>query len=461
MRTLYVRIIVITMVIMIASAILAFIVSNVYYQTILKPKNDEKVTHIAKNTVDIFEESHKQPMDSYLTGMADLGYQYYLVSPDGAETSFGNDFRVGNLSSETAQDVIDGEVYHGIRDFPWKPFVTGFFENDLTNTVGVPIENDGKTYALFVRQNTGGQFGEMRIFLAVMILLMLVISFLLVLTSTRFIVKPIKRLTAATRKIADGNYHVKLRTNRRDEFGRLATDFQKMSSSLALTEEKRQEFVSNVSHEIQSPLTSIQGFSKALQEEDMSKDERDHYLSIIEKESTRLSKLSKQLLTLSFLDTETDNEEAVTYDVAEQLKEVVMTSEWQWRDKDLAMELDLAQTYITADPKLMQQVWMNLVTNAIHYTEQGGTIRLRTKKQAGYVNVFVEDTGVGIDEADSASLFERFYKVDKARTRTDQSTGLGLSIVKRIVEMHDGTITVDSMPGKGSAFCVSLPKDQW
>src|SRR5699024_10113887 len=190
----------------------------------------------------------------------------------------------------------------GIRDFPWKLFITGFFDNELVNTVGVPVHVDGEVYALFVRQDTGKQFGEMRIFLSVLLLLTLLISFLFVVTSTRFIVKPIKHLTAATRKIADGNYHIKLRTNRKDEFGELARDFQRMSDSLALTEEKRQEFVSNVSHEIQSPLTSIQGFSQALREENLTKDEQSHYLSIIEKESVRLSALSKQLLMLSFLD---------------------------------------------------------------------------------------------------------------------------------------------------------------
>src|SRR5699024_1761985 len=120
--------------------------------------------------------------------------------------------------------------------------------------------------------------------------------FSLVLVSTRYIVHPVRKLREATKKIAGGNYHIKLASNRQDEIGRLAADFTKMSTSLKQNEEKRQEFVSNVSHEIQSPLTSIQGFSQAMQDQQLTKEEKDHYLSIIEKESRRLSALSDQLL---------------------------------------------------------------------------------------------------------------------------------------------------------------------
>src|SRR5690625_880200 len=114
-----------------------------------------------------------------------------------------------------------------------------------------------------------------------------------------------------------------------------------MSDSIEKTEEKRQEFVSSVSHEIQSPLTSIQGFSRTLREEKLTADEQEHYLSIIEKESKRLSVLSKQLLTLSFLDSEIDHNEKVRFNLADQLKEVVFTTEWQWREKDIAIEMDI------------------------------------------------------------------------------------------------------------------------
>src|SRR5690625_4723415 len=270
--------------------------------------------------------------------------------------------------------VIDGHIYHGIAEYPWKLFVTGFFSNELKNTVGTPLTIQGETYALFARQSTSQQFGEMRIFLVLLLVLLLLFSFLMVLISTRFIVKPIQRLTEATKKIAAGNYHIKLKNNRHDEIGRLADHFSMMSDSLGKTEEKRQTFVSNVSHEIQSPLTSIQGFSQALREEELPEEDRDRYLGIIEKESRRLSVLSKQLLTLSFLDSELSVNDMVVLDVGAQLKEVVSMTEYHWREKDITIEMDLSSNIILGEPRLLQQVWMNLITNAIRYTDPGGMI---------------------------------------------------------------------------------------
>lgn len=443
---------------MIASAVISFLGTNVYYQYYLKPENDKKVTQIAENIVTVFETNDYQQVSPYFNSMTDLGYKFYLVDQEGNEKTYGDPFRLHNLKPERVKEVLDGNVYHGIKNYPWKPFVTGFFDDELKNTIGMPIEINGETEALFVRPNTMQQFGEMRTFLAVLLILALIFSFLLVLISTRLIVNPIKKLTDATKKIAAGNYHLKLNVNRRDEIGRLASDFSKMSDSLEQTEEKRQEFVSSVSHEIQSPLTSIQGFSQTLRDEKLSEEERHHYLSIIEKESKRLSALSKQLLTLSFLDSEMDADNQVAFDLADQLKEVIFSTQWQWREKDIAMEMDMIPTKIVGDPRLIQQVWINLITNAIRYTDPGGTVTIRTKSEKNGTQITIEDTGIGIAEPDILKLFDRFYKVDKARTRTEKSTGLGLAIAKKIVELHDGTIMVESEPGMGSQFHVYLPK---
>ncbi|PAV28196.1 sensor histidine kinase [Virgibacillus profundi] len=458
MRTLYVRIIVTTMAIMILSALIAFAVSNIYYQQFLKSENDKKVTHIAENIVKVFEKNNNQSISDYLTAMADLGYKFHLVNQNGEEQTYGDPFTSEQMDQASIKSVLNSEVYHGIANYPWKPFVTGFFDNELMNTIGVPIQIDGETHALFVRPNSSQQFGEMRIFLAVLLILVLLFSFVLVLISTRFIVKPIKKLTEATKKIAAGNHHLKLKVNRRDEIGRLAGDFSKMSNSLEQTEEKRQEFVSNVSHEIQSPLTSIQGFSQALREEDISKEERERYLNIIESESKRLSALSKQLLTLSNLDHEIDKNDFIPFDIADQLREVVLTMEWQWREKNIAIEMDTAPTTIVGEPKLLQQVWVNLITNAIHYSKAGEKLTIRTANEKSSVLVSIEDTGMGIAEADIPHLFDRFYKVDKARTRSENSSGLGLAIVKKIIELHGGTVMVESEFGIGSTFTITIPK---
>ena len=458
MRTLYARIILVTMAIMIVSASLSFIAANLYYHFNLKSKNDEKITAMARNIVNIYEAGNGQNLGGYLSELTALGYQFHVVDQQMQEKQYGLPFRSYSLPDRDIEQVLAGGTYHGIAAYPWQLAVTGFFDNELRNTVGVPVHTDGKTAALFVRPNANKQFGEMRIFLALMLVLMLVLSFLFVLFSTRFIVLPLKQLAGATKRIAAGNYHIQLKTNRRDELGRLAGDFSTMAQDLSRLEEKRQEFVSNVSHEFQTPLTSIKGFSQALREEGLPEDLRRHYLEIIENETTRLSSLSKQLLTLSFLDSGSSRDEWTTCDLAKQLEEVVTATAWQWQEKTLGVELDLEPLTVFGDPKLLQLVWSNLVTNAIRYTPTGGNVRIRARALKHDAEITVEDNGIGIDEKDLTHLFERFYKADTARTRSENSTGLGLSIVKRIVELHGGSIVAESEPGKGSRFICRIPR---
>jgi len=437
---------------------LAFWATNLFYHFTLKPKNDEKITAIAKNIASIYESGGGQELGDYLSDLTALGYQFRIIEENGAESQYGAQFRSTDLSKEKIGQVLSGGTYHGIAAYPWKINVTGFFDNELKNTVGVPVQTDRGTVAMFVRPNTQLQFGEMRIFLSFMLVLSLVLSFLLILFSSRFIVHPIKTLAAATKRIAGGNYHLKLDTGRKDELGRLSRDFETMSVGLAHVEEKRQEFVSNVSHEIQSPLTSIKGFSQALREEGLPEDLRNHYLEIIENESTRLSSLSQQLLTLSFLDHEVDKTNWSAFDVSEQLKETAAATAWQRQEKEQTISLDLEPIVMSGDPKLMQLVWTNLISNAIHYTPDGGLITVTSRDLKKATEVVVADTGIGIDGKDFAHLFERFYKADSARTRSEKSTGLGLSIVKKIVELHGGTIEVESTLGEGSKFICRIPK---
>jgi len=458
MRTLYVRIITMTMVIIIVSTIAAFLMTNSYYHNHLKQENDEKLTNIAIQIGEILEENQKSDLSEFLSRIATLGYKVHLVDEEMNRSSYGDPFKSEDLDLEQIQSVLSGQEYHGIRDYPWKPFIIGFFSNELKNSVGVPITVEGENLALFVRADTQIMFWEMRAFQVILFILMLVLSLLFIIISTRFIVQPLVSLREATKKIAAGNYHIKLNVNRTDEIGRLASDFMKMSESLEKTEAKRQEFVSNVSHEIQSPLTSIQGFSQALQEEDLTEEERNHYLAIIEKESRRLSVLSKQLLTLSMLDQDEVLEYQESFNIAEQLKDVIHSTEWQTMEKNLSVTLETEDINITGERKLLHQVWHNLMTNALRYTEPGGKIAITAREDQANVIVSFTDTGIGIDKDHLSRIFERFFIADQARTRTKSSTGLGLSIVKKIIELHDGTIMIDSEINKGTKFTVTLPK---
>ncbi|PYI51424.1 two-component sensor histidine kinase [Paenibacillus flagellatus] len=243
----------------------------------------------------------------------------------------------------------------------------------------------------------------------------------------------------------------------RNDFIQLTETINDMAAGLKRIERMRQEFVSNVSHEIQSPLTSIGGFARALRSGSLTDEERERYLSIIETETGRLSKLSDNLLKLTSLDSERHPFEPKRYRLDKQLRRVVLACEPQWDAKRLEMDVELQPTEIAADEDLMSQVWTNVLHNAIKFTPEGGTIRVRVGSGQGEAVVAVTDTGVGMAEEDRLHAFERFYKADKSRNRSAGGSGLGLAIAKKIVDMHGGAIRLDSKPGEGTTVTVALP----
>ncbi|MBL3844325.1 two-component sensor histidine kinase [Bacillus cereus] len=260
-------------------------------------------------------------------------------------------------------------------------------------------------------------------------------------------------------KIAKGDFSVKIRNEEKydGEIGVLVKSINDMTDELNAMEKMRQEFVSNVSHEIQSPLTSIKGFARALQDNNLSEEKREHYLTIIETETTRLSKLSQNLLKLTLLESEEYTPERVTYRLDQQLKQIVLNSEPLWAEKEIELELNLEKVHITADQESMSQVWINLIHNSIKFTPSGGTITIQLKEYEKVVEVRIRDSGIGISEEQKQHIFERFYKADSSRNRAYGGSGLGLAIVKKVLDLHQGEIKVESEEGSGTEFIVRIP----
>ncbi|MCU5097358.1 envelope stress sensor histidine kinase HitS [Bacillus wiedmannii] len=260
-------------------------------------------------------------------------------------------------------------------------------------------------------------------------------------------------------KITKGDFSVKIRNEEKydGEIGVLVKSINDMTDELNAMEKMRQEFVSNVSHEIQSPLTSIKGFARALQDDNLSEEKRKHYLTIIETETTRLSKLSQNLLKLTLLESEEYTPERVAYRLDQQLKQIVLNSEPLWDKKEIELALDLEKVHIIADQESMSQVWINLIHNSIKFTPIGGTITIQLKEYETLVEVRIRDSGIGISEEQKQHIFERFYKADSSRNRTYGGSGLGLAIVKKVLDLHQGEIKVESEEGNGTEFIVCIP----
>ncbi|WP_305118456.1 HAMP domain-containing sensor histidine kinase, partial [Thomasclavelia cocleata] len=271
------------------------------------------------------------------------------------------------------------------------------------------------------------------------------------------IVKPITRLTNATKELSKGNYSVRVNYVGDDEISRLNQGFNQMAQQLAKQEETRQKFISDISHEFQTPLTAIQGFANILKEEDLPKEQRQKYADIILFHSKRLSTLSKNMLQLTLLEREEVELEFTTFSIVEQLLRVISTQENQAILKDIEIEFERPRkdAMVYGDEQRLEQVWINIISNAIKYTDKGGLITIRVKKTSREVEVSIEDTGHGMSKEVISHIFERFYREDKARSV--EGNGLGLSIVKSIIDLHHGNIDVISQVDVGSTFIIKLP----
>lgn len=458
MKTLYVRIVVTFIAVAFISGITGLLFSNTYYKEKLISQNETKTEAVATNIRDWYEQNRDVKLEQYLTHLASLGYQFYLVNEQGEEQSFGSPFKQGTLSKEQYQTVLNGETYLGMnQDDDEGLKVFSFFVNSVRNTVGIPLDTPHGRVALFVRADLQQQIGELRIILAVLLSATFLTSLLLIVVLSRFIVSPVKQLTRATRQIESGDYKLQLALVRKDEIGDLARDFARMAISIQRSEARRQQFVSNVSHEFQTPLTSIQGLAQAASDPSVPQEESIKYMHIIANESLRLSSLSKQLLKLASLDQEKQLQQA-PFRLDEQIRQIIIMLEWQWTEKELELELELPETIAIGNSQLLYEVWLNLITNAIKFSSPHDTLSVSIEQDSsGPIKVTVSDTGEGIPEDELPLLFDRFYKVDQTRNRAIEGSGLGLSIAQTIISLHGGQISVSSTYGEGTKFTIVLP----
>lgn len=457
MRSLYTKFVVTTLGIMVLSFITAFLISNMYYQQYLKPQNDEKNTGIAMEIADFIENEPALDADRYLENISEIGYQIYMVSENGNQSFYGADFRETFLSTDVIESTIDGQIYHGMRDFPKETFVTGFFANELENTIGIPVVYQNERHAVFIRPDIKLLFDEMHLLFGILFILTIIFSILFVIVGTRFLVSPVTKLSKATEKVPEGKYHFdNLPVTRKDEIGHLSRNFADMAVRIEENERMRKDFISNVSHDIASPLSNIKGYVSLLERSDITEKDSKTFLSVINEEASRISEMSKQLLILSSLDHDSHIMTIETLNVSKQIESLLHKYEWRLNDKKMMLSYVLEPAEIEADKALLNMVWDNILSNALKYTEAGGNIEITAGVDEGECFVTISDTGIGIDEKLKGKVFERFYRVDDARSNNVEGTGLGLAIVKDIIDMHKGDISVESDDG-GTTFIIKLP----
>lgn len=269
-----------------------------------------------------------------------------------------------------------------------------------------------------------------------------------------FFLKPIAKLSESMKKVSGGDFSIRLKSHSKiKEIGDLNRSFNAMTDELGATELLQTDFVSNVSHEIKTPLNAIEGYATLLQD-DCTDEERARYIEKILFNTKRLSELVGNVLIISKLESGAVDINEDTFRLDEQIRQSIMLLESKWVEKDIEFDIELDEVIFTGDRNLLLHVWNNLIGNAIKFSPRGGLVTIRLENREESILFLIDDCGPGIGDTAKKHIFEKFYQEDSSHKQ--EGNGLGLALVKRIVDMSGGSIEAENLTESGCRFTVTL-----
>ncbi|KAA0965307.1 HAMP domain-containing histidine kinase [Sporosarcina sp. ANT_H38] len=284
-----------------------------------------------------------------------------------------------------------------------------------------------------------------------------IVLFIIYAILSKFLTRPLIRMKEATEKLSKGEFDVSLPFVGNDELGELSGSIQKLASDLERLKSERNEFLASIAHELSTPLTYLIGYSKVAMRQELDDKERRHYLAIIAEESNRMKDLVKNLLELAKMDETTFTVSKKSFWVRPFFEDLHRLVGPSYKLKKLQLDLLCDEDFqIHADPVRLEQIVLNLLDNASKYSKEDTTVTLEVIKKEEQTVISVTDVGIGIPPEDIEFIFEKLYRVEKSRSRTSGGSGIGLAIVKELVEAHGGNIEVASSLGKGSTFTITI-----
>ena len=311
------------------------------------------------------------------------------------------------------------------------------------------------SYYRFDSFTSSGTYWVASIIILVSFLAAIIMGTILTGFLSRLMLKPLDDLSVATAEITRGNFRVQVPVPNSKEYAPLIKSFNKMAKELAGIETLRGDFISNVSHEFKTPLASIQGFAKLLQDKSLGEEERAEYTEIIIEETTRLTKLAANILNLTRVENQQTIGKKKRFSLDEQIRKIVLMLEHSWSKKDIDMRIELDDIYYVGNEELMAQIWQNIINNAIKFTPEEGVISVTLVRGEKNILCKIYNSGPQIPPQVKAHIFDKFYQGDKSRAT--EGNGLGLALVKRVVDLCNGRVFAENVKEGGVCFTVELP----
>jgi signal transduction histidine kinase len=365
------------------------------------------------------------------------------------------------IDDKLLQRVYEGSavsktVFHNEECYVVGTSIITNMDMDSTGENGKII---GSVFAFTKAGTTSLVLSVIRIFFFIA-LACLGVGFILIWVLTKRMVTPLQQMSVAAKRFAVGDFSYRVNINSNDELSDLGYAFNDMADALDKLENSRRSFVANVSHELKTPMTSIAGFIDGILDGTIPKSKEDYYLKIVSDEVRRLSRLVVAMLNMSKMESGDFEMKPKNYNISDQIIHILLTFEQKIEKKNIEVRglENLQPHHITADTDMIYQVIYNLFDNAVKFTNEGGYIDINVIELADSIQVSIKNSGDGINPDELVHVFERFYKVDKSRSLDTKGAGLGLYIVKMMVEMHGGRIYARSDSRSEAEFVFTLPK---
>ncbi|MBU9720938.1 MULTISPECIES: sensor histidine kinase [Bacillaceae] len=328
----------------------------------------------------------------------------------------------------------------------------------MSGPIEILTEDNPKHTITMVFHEFDQELKQISSIIHITVLVAIIIAGIIIFYTSRKMTSPLREMNHSALQFAKGDFSHRVNIKSKDEIGQLAETFNYMAKELASIDQMRKDFVANVSHDLRSPLTSIKGFLGAMMDGTIPQEQQYKYFSIMKNETERLMKLVNDLLDMARLEAGQMEVEPISYNFSEQLRLTIAKMEPTLSENQLDIELlgEEEDVFVHADPNRMEQVLVNLLQNAVQFSKEKGSIDVAIMKEGDNATIRIRDYGHGMSESDVRYIWERFYKKDKARS-SKSGTGIGLSIVKHIIDLHDTTIKVESDLDKGTTFTFTLP----
>ncbi|KOP69914.1 histidine kinase [Lysinibacillus sp. FJAT-14745] len=358
------------------------------------------------------------------------------------------------IGSEERQQLLAGEY---VQKIGYEPR----FDRQLISVVLPLVDQnrlEGIIYIYFPLAKISELANNEVIFLFVSAFIFLIVISYLIYKGIRHIMRPLSNLQRAVEQMSYGNYETRVPVHSKDEIGKLSSTFNQMAEAIQQEDEAQKTFLATVSHELRTPISYVKGYSEAMQNGIIPENQKEETIQLIVREANRMERLTNELLQLARMENEQTEITLYPIPLAETLREVQKILTHQAKKKSIALHLDADDALIIqADEVKLKQIFINIIENAINYSYELSKVEITAFEDNGSAQILIKDYGMGIPQEDLSHVTERFYRVNKARSRADGGSGLGLSIVEQLLKQLHGKIEIESEVEKGTVVKITLP----